>query len=120
MEIPPEVDDTEPLHRRIHPTFVHPTGRISSQAFTDRDMSVDRGRYREVSETMQNCAGFGIAGFLAEAARKLGQEVRADPELLNEAHALVVGKKTKSIARKLARASDWVVELGDSTSGNPT
>ncbi len=119
MEIPAEVEDTEPLHRRIHPTFVHPSGRISSQAFTDREMSVDRGRYREVSETLRNCKGFGMARFLAEAARNFGQEVRADPELLNPAHALVVGKKTKSVARKLARASEWVVELGASALSSP-
>ncbi len=111
MEIPFVVEDTEPLHRRIHPTFVHSSGRISSQAFTDPEMSVDRGDYREVSETLRDCKGFGLVRFLAETARNLNQEVRADPQLLNEAHALVVGKKTKSIARKLARSSKWVKTL---------
>jgi hypothetical protein len=115
MEIPGEVDNAEPLHRRIHPTFIRPDGRISSQAFTDPELSVDRGLYRDVAETLMNCDGFGVAVFLARSARELGQEVRADPQLLNKAHALVVGKKTKSIARRLARSSQWKVEI-DSTS----
>lgn len=111
MEIPNEVAGAEPLHRRIHPTFVSSSGRVSSQAFTDPELSVDRALYREPSETLQNCEWFGLVAFLAQVARDIGQEVRADKQLLNQAHALVVGKKTKSVARRLARSSEWIVEL---------
>lgn len=47
IEVPGVVADEEPLHRRIHPTFVRPDGSVSSQAFRDREMSVDRGLYWE-------------------------------------------------------------------------
>src|SRR5215210_5865587 len=47
----------------------------------------------------------GCASVQTKFARNLGHEVVAVPELLNPAHAHVNGKKTKSIARKLARNS---------------
>jgi hypothetical protein len=110
--IPDEVADTEALNRRIHPGFVRPDGSVSSQAFTDMELSVDRSAYCAVSETLVGCHGYGVASIIASNARKLQQEVVADRQLLNQAHALVKGKKTKSIARALARSAVWVVELG--------
>lgn len=105
MEIPVVIDNTETLHRRIHPTFIKPDGSLSSQAFTDPEMSVDRAEYRPLNETMDGCWGHGCAAVSTELACALDQDVVADPLLLNPAHALVKGKKTKSIARKLARKS---------------
>lgn len=110
-EIPTDIADTENLNRRIHPTFVKPDGSVSSQAFTDLKMSVDRAKYRTIKESLLNYNGYGLAGFLTLIAINAGQEVYAEPELLNYAHAIVSGKKTKSIARIFSKASAWVVNI---------
>ncbi len=110
-EIPNEVGNDEPLHRRIHPTFVQPDGRISSQAFKDPEMSVDRAQYTSIEQTVLGHETYGVAEFLTEEARKLEQEVVSAKELLNPAHALVKGKKSKKIARRLARLSHWAKSI---------
>ena len=115
-DIPDDVADTEALNRRIHPDFVRPDGSVSSQAFTDSELSVDRAVYWDISETLQGYDGYGVASIIASFARELQQEVVADKLLLNPAHALVKGKKSKSIARALARSAVWVVELGGTLS----
>lgn len=112
-EIPILVADDEPLHRRIHPTFKKDDGTVSSAAFSDPEMSVDRSPYWGLDQTLLGYSGYGVAALLAASARGYDQEVVSDPMLLNPAHALVKGEKPKSIARKLARASAWVVQIGD-------
>ena len=108
-EVPMDISDNEQLNRRIHPTFVKPDGSLSSQAFKDPSMSVDRAEFRATSDSLLNRNGYGLAGFLTLMAREIGQNVFAQPELLNPAHAIVEGKKTKSVARSFAKASKWVV-----------
>ncbi len=115
-DIPDDIADTEALNRRIHPAFVRPDGSVSSQAFTDIELSVDRATYWDVSETLRGYDGYGVANIIASFARELQQKVVADKLLLNPAHALVRGKKSKSIARALARSAIWVVELGGAPS----
>jgi len=112
MDVPKAVADEEPLHRRIHPTFRRPNGALSSQAFGDPSMSVDRAHYLEVEQTLEGYEECGVARLITFRARQLGQEVVSDKQLLNLAHALVKGKKTKAIARALARAASWSVPIG--------
>lgn len=112
-EIPGEVHDDEILHRRIHPSFVRPDGSISSQAFRDPEMSVDRAWYTTIEDTLLAYEDYGLAALIAVDARELDQEVVADRLLLNPAHALVKGRKTKSISRRLARSSSWVLPPSD-------
>lgn len=109
--IPDDVADAEPLHRRIHPTFVKPDGSVSSQAFVDPEMSVDRANYWSVPLTLRGYHGYGVTALQTAVAREHQQEVISDKELLNPAHALVKGKKGKTIARALAKASAWVVQV---------
>lgn len=113
-EVPGEVADEEPLHRRIHPTFVRPDGSVSSQAFRDRELSVDRGQYWDATRSLQGYAGYGLASIIAAFARACQQEVIADGNLFNPAHALVRGDKSKSTARRLAGTATWVVSIGHS------
>ena len=110
-KIPDIVGDEEILNRRIHPTFCRPDGHISSQAFRDQNMSVDRASYRDSDESLSNYAGFGLAGFQTGKARMLDQEVVSAKELLNPAHALVMGHKSKAIARKIAESAVWIVSV---------
>lgn len=104
MDVPPSIANDEKLHRRVHPTFIRSDGSVSSQAFTHTEMSVDRAKYRSLDETLDGYPEHGCAALKTEFARDLGQEIVAVPELLNPAHAHVNGKKTKSIAKELARA----------------
>lgn len=105
MDIPSTVSDDEKLYRHINPLHIKDDGTVTSAAFTDSEMSVDRAKYRELAESLESHPGWGCASFEAAFARSLKQEVISIPELLNPAHAHVVGKKTKSIARKLAKES---------------
>jgi hypothetical protein len=88
-------------------------GTISSQAFRNEEMSVDRGMYRDVTETLLGFPSQGVARLIASEVRAFNQEVIADKEMFNEAHALVNGKKSKTIARALARIASgaWVVQI---------
>ena len=110
MSVPDQVADSERIHRRIHPAFIKPDGMFSSQAFRDAEMSVDRATYRTITETLSGHQDHGLVGLLSAEARGLGQNVISAKELLNLAHALVTGNKSKSIARKLAGISAWVVQ----------
>lgn len=112
IAVPDEVADEEPLHRRVHPTFVRPDGSVSSQAFRDRELSVDRGHYWEAARSLQGYDTYGLASIRAAFARACQQEVVADGNLFNPAHALVRGEKSKSTARRLAGAATWIVALG--------
>lgn len=109
------VEDPEQLNRRVHPEQVKPDGTVSSAAFKDPEMSVDRAALRRVEETLKAHDGYGAVALIAADARALDQKVHADPTLLNPAHALVVGKKTGSISKKLAAASTWVVRIQKDT-----
>jgi hypothetical protein len=105
------IDPADLLWRRLHPTHVVPDtvnggDRISSAAFTDPELSVDLARLVEGNGfrvTMKD--GAGVAEFPASVAldKKLTVEHAPLPE--NRAHTHVLGKKTESIQRHLARSS---------------
>ncbi len=98
--------DDELLWRRVHPTHIT-NGRVSSAAFTGREMSVDVARIQvEMSRTLKE--GSGIAELPTGAARSLNQQVVSQPEEDNSAHAIVRGEKPKSVQRKLKKASRFV------------
>jgi hypothetical protein len=103
------VADSEVLLRRIHPTFNRPDGSVSSQAFKDLELSVDRlALLTSAEEALDVWKGYGLAALDAGDVRRLGLEVKADPLDDNPAHALILGNKTKAIARRLARMATWV------------
>lgn len=55
--------------------------------------------------------GFGLVAVTAEVVQACGLEVvrRAEPGF--PYHAVLVGPKTDSVARKLARAATWVIQV---------
>lgn len=99
------------LWRRLHRTQIVPdsqTGaeRISSAAFTDPQLSVDLARLvRDGDYRVTMGASAGVAAFAASVARKRGLAVEHAPDPDNDAHTHVLGKKTESIQRHLARSS---------------
>lgn len=106
-----DIAPTDLLWRRLHPAHVVPDTvnggeRISSAAFTDPELSVDLARLVENGDfhvTMQG--GAGVAQFPASAALDKKLPVEHAPLPDNHAHTHVLGKKTASIQRHLARSS---------------
>ena len=111
------LDGGELLWRRVHGNHLLRSGKVSSAAFSDDEMSVDIASIQmHMSETLVD--GVGVAEFDASTAQALGQDTFADPIPENPAHALVVGKKTKSIKRTLRDSAkftprDEIVEAGE-------
>lgn len=108
------VADNERLWRRIHPTWVianeDGTTRLSSAAFNDHNMSVDRASIREgageswiATLGADPARGVEVAELTAQRYRSDGQTVSPD-SLLGEnlSHALVVGAKSTRLRRKWA------------------
>jgi hypothetical protein len=53
--------------------------------------------------------GFALAAFTAGFARQRGQRIARDPRPGEPWHAVVIGKKTHSVRKQLARDCQWVV-----------
>lgn len=77
-------------------------------AFSDFELSVDVARIqKDKSITLQD--GVGVAEFVAGDAQILDQQTVADPLEENLSHALVIGKKTKAVKRKLRNSSTFTM-----------
>ncbi len=102
-----EIPDAEKLLRRLHPVQIDDSGRPTSAAFKDPELSVDRASIRTAEESLGEYLqrGYGIASITAGFARGQRQEVLPDPTLLNPAHAVVRGDKPRSVARAFAQAA---------------
>lgn len=106
----PSILDEERLLRRIHPNWIVPDAsdptikRVSSAAFDNLEMSVELASVRDargetLMATLDGYNGFGLVFITASTARAKDQAVCRAPLPDNAAHGLVVGKKTKSVAR---------------------
>ena len=116
-------DDLEVAHewgllRRIPPRhFVWEADgsvRPSSAAFVDAPdgdpMSVVVAeRCAGPEAVLEGHEGFALVRIPMSAVRAKGLEVVPAPTEAEPAHALVVGKKTRSVRKALARASEWIV-----------
>lgn len=116
------INDEDALWRRIPPLHFVPNAesgiRISSAAFKDHPngspMSVDLAKVvtetgRGPEDIIRAHKDFALASITAGLARACRQGVARDPLPEEPAHALVFGKKTKAIRRKLASGSSWVI-----------
>jgi hypothetical protein len=93
--------------------------RVKSIAFQDRNesgaMSVARSDVlasegRPLTDALKGWEGYGLVAIPAAVFDQLGLEVRPDPKPDDSSHALVFGKKTGSIKKRLVDASEWIVE----------
>ena len=109
------IPDSALLFRRIHRLFWNPdSGRVSSGAFSDPEMSVNWQEYATAEETgLQDTTGNTVAvvSLVAQFCRNVEQTVVHNPlpaqpdKPANPAHALVSGRKSKPIKHKLREAS---------------
>lgn len=120
----PAIPDEAQLFRRIPPWhFIRDENvgktRPSSAAFEDHpngspmsvilaDTLAETGRIPET--ILAGHEGFALVTFSVELARECGQGVARDPLPDEPAHAVVFGKKTQGVKKKLARGASWVVK----------
>ena len=89
--------------------------RIASAAFKNEEMSVLirsvlLATGRNEHDALQACPGVSLCSITVALARIVGQGVIRDTEPPSDpAHGLVLGKKTKSVANRLAREALWVI-----------
>lgn len=115
----PTIPDEAELWCRIPPRWFHHDellGRVrpAKAAFDDAPdgspMSVVIGaEARSPDSVLAGHSGFALASFTAGLARECGQRITRAPTPDEPAHALVSGRKTDGVRRRLARGSTWVV-----------
>ena len=119
----PSISDEAELWRRIRPDQIVSDqnlgfDRSSSAAFNNSSdgspMSVIieeimREFGKGTEDVLRGYKGFALAAITAGLARRNKQCVARDPLHNEPAHGVVIGKKTKSISRQLAKGSTWVL-----------
>ena len=123
----PTILDDAALWRRIPPWHFVPDQNLgvvrpSSAAFeNDPDgnpMSVFLAEIvertgRKAEDALVGHRDYALSAFTAGLARRCKQGVASDPVPDEPAHAVVFGKKTKSISRTLAKGSEWIIPPAD-------
>jgi hypothetical protein len=108
MSEPLELKPDDRLLRWLHPgQFDWNENRATSAAFKDPQMSVDILSMTTIDESYQRAEKQGknaVVSLSYQQVKDLGLEVKHDPIDGNNAHAVVIGEKKKSMARKLANA----------------
>jgi hypothetical protein len=64
---------------------------------------------RAPADVLAGCDGFALAMITAGLARECKHGVAREPLPEEPAHAIVFGKKTKPVIRKLATGARWVI-----------
>ena len=124
----PSIPDNAALWRRIHPSWWVPDEnrgrlRLTSAAFADHpngtpmsvlieDVVLSAGRSPE--DVLAPFKGYAMASIKAGLARECSLGVMREPLPEEPAHAVVFGKKTKQVRRKLASGSEWIIEPSSS------
>ncbi len=126
----PTIKDDAILWRNIPPRhFVHDDKggiRASSAAFqNDKDGSPMSVSLAEVvlrrggtpENLVRSLPGFALASIIAALARRCDQGIARDEKPDNPAHALVFGRKTKAVQRRLAKGARWVIPPPEACTG---
>ena len=103
------ISSDDNLLRRVlfmNPSFIKPDGTISSACFklkkNEVGLSVDIERLTDYAVSIQDRRKFRLYSINAGFAQSLSLETTHNPLPDNTAHALINGKITKSVSRKLA------------------
>ncbi len=106
-----DISDEDDLYRRIPPEwYVEKEERISSAAFRHLETSVDWARYTTPEKTVAGFPNNHVAALQAKIPREKKQEVKHVPDPDNYSHSLIIGKKTRSFARFLAKNCRFVLK----------
>lgn len=120
----PTIPDEAELWRRVPPGYIvyDPHAgrrRPSSMAFYDHQsgspMSVVlAAEARGLEAVLAGHAGYALVAITVGLVRACGQGVARDPLPNEPAHAVVFGRKTAAVRKRLVRGSRWVVPPPDS------
>ncbi|MEQ8205310.1 MAG: hypothetical protein RIA65_03975 [Woeseia sp.] len=116
------ISDNDLVYRRINPEWMiwdDDPPRITSAAFQNMDgdkmsanlQSILEDAGQSVDDLIRDWPGYGVAAISVRKMSELGQSIELAPESNDISHIHVVGKKSRSIKKKLAAsASDsvWV------------
>lgn len=107
-----EIKDEDELYRRIHPTFIKSHGRISSGAFKPKtpDLSVNIARLTTPEKTLYGYPRHGLGSLPAGTFRIEKLEIYHVSVSCNYAHAIVYGKITDSMAKRIADSANLICE----------
>ena len=114
-----EISDEQELYRRIHPDHIK-NETITSAAFkrTEREASVDVVAWTTIKKSLSFARhpdtklGILVTGVVRQTNH---QDVIHNPIPDNCAHALIVGDKTSSICKRLARSCQLMVQTSNPT-----
>ena len=105
-----EILDNDNLLRRVlflNPNFIKPDGSIASSCFqlkkNEEGLSVDIERLTKYEKSIQDIHKFRLYSLKAEFIHSLNLKTVHNPLESNYAHALIKGKITRAISRKLAK-----------------
>ena len=102
-KIKKNISDHDGLYRRIHHSWVD-KDRVTSAAFSHERMSVNWARFSTPQKSITAKKDYIVVAEIKTVhARTKGLKVMHDPECTNYSHSLVIGKKTQSIRRYLAK-----------------
>lgn len=93
----------------------HPNGTPMSVFLSD--LLAETGR--RPADLLAGHTGFALAMVTAGLARQCRQGVAREPLEQEPAHAVVFGKKTKSVMRAFARGATWVIPPPQLESASP-
>lgn len=106
MAEPYQVKPSDKLLRWLHPgQFSWEENRPTSAAFKDSEMSVDILSLTTIEESYTKAKKIGknaVVSIKAQLVIEKGLQVCHEPVEGNDAHAVILGKKTNSIAKFLA------------------
>ncbi|NUO81694.1 hypothetical protein HUU05_16615 [candidate division KSB1 bacterium] len=105
------VADEDAVLRRIpnKPSHIKSDGTLSSANFIGPDTSVNIERLTTIADTMHGYESCGLVRPFTHTIREHGEDVIHDPTADNFAHAIIPGKRTISVARKLALQSEIIL-----------
>lgn len=104
MDEQKDINDEDDIYRRIPPDwYVEKEDRVSSAAFTHYEASVNWALHTTPEKTVVGFPNNHVAALQAKIPREKHQKVKHDPIPDNYSHSLIIGKKTLSVAKYLAR-----------------
>jgi hypothetical protein len=104
--------DNDTVLRRIpnKSSHIKKDGALLSANFIGPNTSVNIERLTTIEETLVGYENFGLVRVLTGSIRELGADVVHDPIENNYSHAVIPGKRSVSVARKLANIATMIIK----------
>ena len=112
-EFPRPLTESDQFYRAIHPDWIKEDGKVSTAAFTNKEMSVDWADLSTPCETFDRWPQWGecrgVASITAGLCWQNDQNVEYTPKDDNCSHSDVVGKKRDRIRKNFAKSARLLI-----------